>query len=559
MFRAPRYRLIPTAFYLAWFVALTWPTTRHFATHLITDTGDGMTNVWNLWWIRKAIVEFHVWPLYTTYLHAPDGTTLLGHTLNPFNGLMAIPLLGVFSMTVAHNIVVLFTFVVGGLTAFALCRYVSGSYWGSLWGGFVFTFSAFHFAHAEGHMQMISLEWIPLFVLCWLRWLDTPTLTRALAAAAALLLVFLCDLYFTLFSVLTAGLAALWWGVENRTRVRERWRDYLRSGVAFACVAAPPIVAFLYALLASNARDPFWGSHDPDGNSMDLLAPFIYGGHWRFSALTRPYWQMIAGNIHESSLHLGWVVIAALVYCGARRRSVSVRHGPRVPFWFVLGGLFALLALGPTLRIWGRPIGWLPMPYDLLVALVPPLRISGAVARFFVITPLAAGVLVAIAFPALRAGLLAGRWRPFLAMALLALEHWPSPLPATRIETPGHTRAIAAAPDGALVDLVTSSGPHVYQQTIHGKPVALGYIARIPSSTLRRGLGILMTARELVQKAEPTAARILRELGFRYVLADASTSVPFLDRLYADDEVIVYDLGPVPAAVGPRDPATAGR
>jgi hypothetical protein len=529
-------------FYLAWLVALTWPAMRHAHTHLITDTGDGMTNLWNLWWMRKAIVELHTWPLYTTFLHFPHGVTLIGHTLNPFNGLAAIPLLAICSLTVAHNLIIGFSFVAGGLTAFALCRHVSGSWWGSLWGGFVFTFSSFHFAHAEGHMQMVALEWIPLFLLCWLRWLESPTPGRGAAAAGALVLVFLCDLYFTLCSLLAAAGVALWWALRAPALVIENLRRYLGSGLVCAALAGVPLGLFAAALLYGQRDDPLLGAHDPATNSMDLLAPFIYGG--RFAALTAPYWRRIAGNIHESSLHLGWSVIAALVCCAVWRKRIA---RPGAGLWFALAGAFALLALGPVLRVWGRPVTGVPMPYDLLALAVPPLRIAGAVARFFVMTYLAAGVLVALVYPLLRAGPLAAGAARALAVAVLAVEYWPAPLPSTRLPTPSHVAAIAAEPgSGAVIDLVHKPPISLYHQTIHEKPMAGGYIARFPASVLLRSGAVMAAARTLTRGDGDAlaAARSLAADGFRYVITDAALpAVPFLDRLYADGGVVVYDLG----------------
>lgn len=543
--RPLRHLVLPVIFYLAWFVVLTWPAVTQFSTHLFTDDGDGMQNVWNLWWMHKALVELHTSPWYTTYLHFPHGTTLLGHTLNPFNGLMATPLLGVFSLTVTHNVIIVFSFVVGGLTAYALCWHVSGSRWGSLWGGFVFTFSSFHFAHAEGHMQMVALEWIPLFLLCWLRWLDTPTAGRAAAAAGALVLVFLCDLYFLLFSVLAAGMTALWWLWGQRRQVRERLGAYLGSGLVFGALAGVPVGTFAVAFLLSHRQDPFVGAHDPATNGMDLLAPFIYGGHWRFAAWTKAYWQRISGNIHESSLHLGWSVLAALAYCAWHRRRLP---RPGFGLWVLIAVVFALLALGPTVRIWGTPVATRLMPYELLATLVPPLKLSGAAARFFVMTHLAAGVLLALAFPLLRERVLSGRVRAVLAVALLAFEHWPAPLPLTRIPVPPYVRAVAAAPGtGGVIDLVNRRTHILYFQTIHEKPIALGYIARFPLSTITKGGPIMATARQLFTEAGPTPemARKLAAQGFRHVIARRTPApVPFLLQRYADSDVIVYDLFP---------------
>ena len=57
---------------------------------------------------RYAVRELHVLPWYTTYLHYPVGTTLLGHTLNPFNGLLAIALLPVLTLVQTYNSIVIF-------------------------------------------------------------------------------------------------------------------------------------------------------------------------------------------------------------------------------------------------------------------------------------------------------------------------------------------------------------------------------------------------------------------------------------------------------------------
>jgi len=355
-------------------------------------------------------------------------------------------------------------------------------------------------------------------------------------------LVFLCDLYYTLFCALAAVIVALWWVGSERARVTHALGRYARSGIVFAGLAGVPIGAFAVALLSGHRRDPLLGVHDPSAISMDLLAPFIYGGHWRFATLTAPYWRWISGNIHESSLHLGWSVIAALVCCAVWRDRVA---RPGVGLWFFLGAFFALLALGPLLRVWGRPVAWMPMPYDLLAVVIPPVRLAGAVARFFVMTYLAAGVLVALVYPVLRAGVLRGRWRPALAGALLALEYWPAPLPLTRIPAPAYVEAIAAGPDGGgVIDLVNKPPITLYHQVLHGRPIAFGYIARFPASAVLRAIPIADAAQELTQDATAAdAARRLAAFGFRYVIATAPpapTSV--LDHLYTDAEVVVYDL-----------------
>jgi hypothetical protein len=97
--------------------------------------------VWNVWWVDKAVSELHQQPWFTQYLHHPHGTHLLVHTFHPLKGLMAIPLLRFLSLGETYNVLVLFSFVMGGITAFWLALRVSKAYWPSIVGGFVFSFS----------------------------------------------------------------------------------------------------------------------------------------------------------------------------------------------------------------------------------------------------------------------------------------------------------------------------------------------------------------------------------------------------------------------------------
>jgi hypothetical protein len=199
--------------YTLLFFALSPHLPSHFSTHLFADAGDGFQNYWNIWWVRKAILELHQSPYFTTYLHYPHGTTLIAHTLNPFNGLVAL-VLPFLTLGQAYNVLVVFGFVAGGCTAFLLCREVTGAYWPSVVGGAIFTFSSYHFAHAQGHMNLVSLEWLPLFILFWRRFVRAPDsatgIKTGILSSLVLFLVLLCDFYYFFYSVVTAVLFYLW-------------------------------------------------------------------------------------------------------------------------------------------------------------------------------------------------------------------------------------------------------------------------------------------------------------------------------------------------------------
>jgi hypothetical protein len=118
-----KHGFIPAFFYCFMFCLLTFPLIRDFSSHFFTDDGDGFMNIWNIWWINTAVGQPSVHPSiwHTDMLHWPFGTTLLGQTLNPFNGLDGRPApSGSCQCAQAHNVIVLFSFVMSGLTAYWL-------------------------------------------------------------------------------------------------------------------------------------------------------------------------------------------------------------------------------------------------------------------------------------------------------------------------------------------------------------------------------------------------------------------------------------------------------
>ena len=158
--------------YLLLTLGLTYPLVTQFGRAIPGDGFDGWQNYWNLWWIKTAVLEQHTHPWFTHLLYYPTGVGLLFHTLNAFNGFITLPIQLAFGLLPAYNAAVLFSFTLGGLGAYLLARYILGpgsSHLAAFAAGVIFTFSPFHIAHLLGHMQVISLEWIPFYALYLLK------------------------------------------------------------------------------------------------------------------------------------------------------------------------------------------------------------------------------------------------------------------------------------------------------------------------------------------------------------------------------------------------------
>jgi len=175
--RAYRHHLVALLGYLGLTLLMTYPLAREFARAIPGDGFDGWQNVWNLWWVKRALLVEGSSPYFTRMVDYPDGVYLYFHTLNIFNGLTFLPFTLNGGPLIAYNAAVLFSFVAGGYGAYLLALYVLGEdrSGGRTWprgarlaaflGGAVYTFAPYHMAHLLGHLQLISLEWLPFFAL----------------------------------------------------------------------------------------------------------------------------------------------------------------------------------------------------------------------------------------------------------------------------------------------------------------------------------------------------------------------------------------------------------
>ncbi|MFW5870849.1 MAG: hypothetical protein ACOCVH_00010 [Verrucomicrobiota bacterium] len=530
--------LLPAFVYFSGFVALTWPQIGLFSSHFYTDGGDGLQMVWNIWWVDKAVTELHTHPWHTTWLHAPHGTSLLAHTLHPLKGFLSIPVLWLFSLKQTYNIALISSFVLSGITAFWLARHIKLRYWAAVLAGFIFTFSNYHFMHAQGHMQLVAMEWIPLYVLCLLAWLDKPAYLRAAGMAVSLFLVILCDYYYFFFCILTTGVAVIWKCVRDRQLFMFS-RKYIRTGALFALLALPTSGVLAGSLVYLSATDPLSGVHLAREFPLCPFSLLIPGGHWRFNSWTSWYWSRLPGNINESSVHLGFAVITLLIFAFVYRKKIQ---RPILGLFWTLFVFFSVLALGQRLNIFGHEITWLPMPYVILEFLIPPFRISGVPVRMVTVAILSAGLLAAAGFEYVWTATRKSHkpWLIFL-LALMLFEFLPDFLPTTAGWYPPHVEILKKAPEGAVYDNDSYHTHALYYQTIHEKPMAFGYISREPLSTRKKNVHL----RELFKSGK--VDELYKTYGFRYFVVDEnaafSNKTEQAQQLYRGHGAALFDIG----------------
>ena len=575
--------------YTALTAAMTYPLILQFAQAIPGDGFDGWQNFWNLWWVRVALIEQGSNPIFTNMLYYPTGVSLAFHTLNVFNGLFTLPIQLLFGLFPAYNTVVYFSFAVGAFGAYLLARYAlrkagwheRWAIWPAIMAGVIYGFSPFHFAHLLGHMQVLSLEWLPFSVLALLRGLDQldgasvsgRRIMRAAAQTAIfLILVGLCDWYYAMYIGLFSGLVIVY-----RLLARQfAWR-YLAM-IALAWLTFLVVLSPMWIPMAQEVRRA--GYMVPDETqaldlSADLLAfvtPNEFHPLWGDAA--SEFAGRFASTASERIIFAGYLPLALGLLA-------TWKLGRRSRFWWVATLTFVICALGPILHIAGQTEFTaagitIPLPYILLYRALPVIRIARSIARFDVMVMLNLSILASLGLAYLieRIGRVSwGRKMPaavigITAIAMICFEFLSLPYPFSPPDTPAFYEQIAdESGEFAILSLPMNwdRPGYLLYQTVHAKPLTVAYISRNDPRTLVYRAPVLQEFRHLgedilTDDVGRLGSSVLDWLGIRYVVLDrfkmpggpereittalAEQMFDGAEPLYEDDRLTIYQVTP---------------
>src|SRR5712664_1329868 len=123
---------------------------------------DARASMWFLLWWPYAMLH-GLNPFWSDLVWAPAGFNLAWATSIPGPSLIATPITLTLGPVVAFNLLVLMAPTLSAWAGFVLCRRVTGAFWPSLAGGYVFGFSSYELGHLLGHLNL-SLVFIPPFI-----------------------------------------------------------------------------------------------------------------------------------------------------------------------------------------------------------------------------------------------------------------------------------------------------------------------------------------------------------------------------------------------------------
>ncbi|MBN1813302.1 MAG: hypothetical protein JXA14_15810 [Anaerolineae bacterium] len=459
--------LLALAGYLLLTVLMTLPVPELLTTRLVGHGGDTWVHYWNNWWVGQAL-ERGVTPYYTDLLFHPNGASLVYHNFGWVNivGSLALkPLLGPVG---AYNAVFLLNIVLCGYAMYDLARYLLGQRSAAFVAGLVHAFWPYRFLHVD-HPNLICTQWGVWFLLYLIRTVREGRRHHVLLTALFLALTAFARLQLFVLMLFPAGIYVLY----SLFKEREHWnrQTVLRLvavGVLTGVVLAYPIFPLVREQLVGDYPDDLFIDEQSE-NQTDLLAFILPNA-------SHPLRKAYFPNILET--HVAFVGYTVLVvgFYGA------IRAGRRACLWTWIAVFSFVMALGPYLRLGGKVYPQIPMPYRL-VGWSFPVRVLRNPHRFNILLAIPAAVLVGYGIQLVSQSKWRARLIPLLVAGLVLFEYLRVPLPIGDMEySPFYDQLAATSEQFGVYDLPMGfSGPakfYMYLQTIHGKPIVQGKMAR---------------------------------------------------------------------------------
>ncbi|HEY3920501.1 MAG TPA: hypothetical protein VGL76_00135, partial [Gaiellaceae bacterium] len=361
------------------------PLASHPGRAMLGNGQDPQIFVWSFAWWEHAIATWTN-PLYSHAIYAPDGVNLAWVT--SVSGIAApfAPLTALVGPVASYNVAALLMPALAAWTAFLLCRYLSGSVWPALVGGYLFGFSPYMIAQLLGHMHMTAIFLLPLVALATCRYVGGGLTGRGFAWRLGLLLGWQLwistEVFFTLSLTLVVSLGLAFVLVPD---VRRRIRSgvvYVLGGYGVAAVVGAPLLVYVVKGF----------------NSQSINLPKYFDTALLNFVVPTQLLAMTSGHLNGISSHFpgglverdGYIGIPALVivawFAVARRRSPGAR------FLLAAFVVAVVASLGTAVYVKGHPLFSLPGKWIARL----PLFDNTLPERFSIYTALAIAVIVAL-------------------------------------------------------------------------------------------------------------------------------------------------------------------
>ena len=510
-------RGVVAALYLVLTICMTFPLVLHMGSSVPKGSGDIWQNYWNFWWWEKCLFELQQSPYHSQLLFYPSGADTIFHTHSAFNMIVAMPVNVIWGPGAAYDFCVLLALWLSGWGGYLLVKELTGDVRGAFLAGLVFAYFPQHIEQTLEHLNLFSTQFIPLTLLYFFRLARLGGRRNIAGLAVCFALNALCSWHLGLMLILTlAPLSALTMFRMSRLSKKTRpagclVRDLAIAGGVSALILLPAVFPLL-SKMASGATYFHKGLVDRGIDAGYLFTPFFEHPLW--GSLTLDAYLNRAYQASGFICYLGFIPAGMAAWALVRRRTGA-------GYWAFFTSATLLLALGAH-PLWdGKLYEGITLPFALL-KFFPGLVYLRVANRFLILTSLGLAVLAGYGWTAFR--------RPSdLKFALLGglifLEYLWAPYPIQEVRiSPLYAQLQESGQKGALLDIPfhqrNRTVSNLLAQTVHGRPIADGYLSTIPL----RALDAIQTEPALQNLAgvpsleRPIDGDRLLELGFDTVV-----------------------------------------
>ena len=528
--------------YILLSLLITWPMVLHFSTKIPGVGGDDLMFVWNYWWVKHAVMDLKTNPFYTDYMFYPHKTALFMHTYAFTNGVLSVPLQYIMPLPAVYNVITLLSFTLSGLGAYLLAFKFAGNRKAAFISGFIFA------AYVSAYMlyaNIYSAQWVPLYLYFLLSAFDAeegrPWLRHSILAGVLLVASFFSDYYHFIGAFFFTLIVLLFYLVSKK----QSPAMLLKRFSPVILIALPFILPVVIVLIKQSGMYGFQGSLakslGTEKNVADLAGLFSPSpsnpitGRLSFTGLLTGMTPM------DKSCYLGVTAVFFMAFALLKRRLDM-----KMAMWLAAAVFFLALAIGPYPHFLGKQLP-VPMPFKLFA-------LSSFFAQLRAPVRLAIYAMLAISILAAAGMAMAFEKKAFLfpIVLVLALVEYTAFKPLYDCSAPAIYKQIAADKNAQTVlevpifdhdGLEWMGDPFsysLYYQTIHGKRLLSGYLARVPQPVFWSYFNLPVYRTLLMLPIRSFSGPDLN----RMMAADKAMAPYFLD-LFGLDYVIVHRRPPV--------------
>ena len=274
-------------------IFITWPLVLNFSTHVIGPFfGDNLEYIWKIWWVKHAIVDLKQSPFIIPSIYYPYGYNLATSAITPMHTMIGLPITMAIGPIASYNLYIFLSYMLGGFFTYLYIHNRTNSIPAGFVGGVIFAFSPYHIARVGGTLNVVAIQWIPLYFFLLDKFIESQKPKHAIFTALAYAANALSSWYYGIGIALLTPLYFLI-RIYKLELMNLDKRKLLQGVLLFGFIASVLVVPFLLPYFAlqstGQAKIPleqvvFWSA-----SLTDYITPHVrhfLWGDWVRNTLT---------------------------------------------------------------------------------------------------------------------------------------------------------------------------------------------------------------------------------------------------------------------------------